>query len=182
MRTYLQNDLSLNVARRAVEKWNSLSNGAKWECVRDYTCNLFHLKDNSEEYKLERAEYLFNNDVNFWFFILGGFDAADLPHRDPQPRLKKEYLKSAETEESKQPEIVKQEVSEPENKKVYPDKDYTKQELTTMFRELEKKYNPYPISASFRDVFFAALNDNVISERTYHMAYETFKRIWDMGD
>ena len=108
---------------------------------------------------------------------------ADILNAEEKTKDIKITIRTEKVEEPKKiSEDQRQEVPEPKNKKVYPDRDYTKQELAAMFRELEGQYNPYPIAASFNDIFSAALHDNVISERTYHMAYNAFERTWYMGD
>ena len=54
----------------------------------------------------------------------------------------------------------------------------TGMEIQDMYKEFERKYNPYPVQMSRADAFSHALKDGLIDEKGYKEAREYYGNLW----
>ena len=53
-----------------------------------------------------------------------------------------------------------------------------KKTYSEMYKEFEKKYNPYPVQMSRAEAFLKALNDKLITEEEYNEARKHYGELW----
>lgn len=54
----------------------------------------------------------------------------------------------------------------------------TGMEIQDMYKEFERKYNPYPVQMSRADAFGNAYRDGLIDQETYKKAREYYGNLW----
>ena len=168
---YTSFDLTSEISAQINEKWNSLDDSQKWECVRDYTRGDASKWYQDDSDKIKCAETLFDSDVNFGFFILGGMDAADMWDYKPE--------ENADQKKQRQIDRICDRVAD----KLLPHpiqkpKKFDSHDLSKLYLELERKYNPYPVQMSRADAFQKGLSNGDIDQETYDIARKVYGNLW----
>ena len=147
--------------------------------AQSYTCN-----ENPMDY--EEAPDFFrvqknkkNGDVTLWIKIDERSELECLMSEDSAYSMAMTLLVAVTNEDvaNKVHELIEKE--SPENKP----KDYHSMDINEMYKEFEKKYNPYPVQMSRYSAFNCALKDGLIDKEIFDKARKYYGELWTyVGD